>query len=243
MPGGTTTLAQEQAQQSQDFESGTWTFTVTNASGCTSGPTSGIVILPGPDVPGVPVIDTIIQPTCTSSTGMVILTGLPASGTWTLTRYPDGATFLGSGISATVTGLEHGTYNFRVTNPDGCTSGVSSNVVINQQPLTPSAPVPGVITHPTCQVPGGTVLLSGLPASGTWTLTRLPGSITSAGTGQVTTVSGLEPGMYNFYVTNAAGCASPVSANVIINPRPGPVPSVEITNPRSGLYTCHSRHN
>lgn len=231
MPGGTTTTGTGTSTTVSGLESGTWTFTVTNASGCTSGSTAGIVILPGPDVPGVPVIDTIIQPTCTSSTGIVILTGLPASGTWTLTRYPDGATFLGSGISATLTGLERGTYNFRVTNPDGCTSGVSSNVVINQQPLTPAAPVPGAITHPTCQVPGGTVVLSGLPASGAWILTRLPGSITTSGTGQVTTVSGLETGMYNFYVTNAAGCSSPVSANVIINPRPGPVPSVEITNP------------
>jgi gliding motility-associated-like protein len=37
--------------------------------------------------------------------------------------------------------------------------------------------------------------------------------------------------MYNFYVINAAGCASTVSSNVVINPRPGPVPSVNITNP------------
>jgi gliding motility-associated-like protein len=37
--------------------------------------------------------------------------------------------------------------------------------------------------------------------------------------------------MYNFYVINAAGCSSTVSSNVVINPRPGPVPSVNITNP------------
>jgi gliding motility-associated-like protein len=231
MPGGTTKTGTGTSTTISGLVSGTWTYTVTNASGCTSGPTAGIVILPSPISPATPVIDTIIQPTCTVSNGRVILTGLPETGTWTLTRYPDGATFLGSGISTTVTNLEHGTYSFRVTNSDGCTSAASSNVVINQQPTTPTAPIPGAITHPTCQLPGGTVVLSGLPASGTWTLTRLPGSITSTGTGTSTTVSGLEPGMYNFYVTNAAGCPSPVSANVIINPRPGPVPSVEITNP------------
>ncbi len=230
-PGGITTTGTGTSTTIAGLLTGTWTYTVTNASGCTSGSTAGIVILPSPTAPAIPVIDTIIQPTCTVSTGRVILTGLPATGTWTLTRYPDGATFVGSGISTTVTNLEHGTYSFRVTNSDGCTSAVSSNVVINQQPSTPTAPVPGAITHPTCQVPGGTVVLSGLPASGTWTLTRLPGSITSTGTGTSTTVSGLESGIYNFYVTNEEGCPSAVSVNVIINPRPGPVPSVHITNP------------
>jgi gliding motility-associated-like protein len=231
MPGGTTKTGTGTSTTISGLVSGTWTYTVTNASGCTSVPTAGIVILPSPISPAIPVIDTIIQPTCTVSTGRVILTGLPETGTWTLTRYPDGATFLGSGISTTVTNLEPGTCSFRVTNSDGCTSAASSNVVINQQPTTPTAPIPGAITHPTCQLPGGAVVLSGLPASGTWTLTRLPGSITSTGTGTSTTVYGLESGIYNFYVTNAAGCPSSVSANVIINPRPGPVPSVEITNP------------
>ena len=236
MPGGTITTGSGTSTIITGLPSGTWNYTVTNASGCSSGPTADIVILPAPAVPGTPVIDTIMQPTCTVSTGRVILSGLPATGTWTLTRYPDGAIFLGSGISTTVTGLEHGTYSFIVTNTDGCTSPVSPYVVINQQPPTPAAPVPGAITHPTCQVPGGTVVLNGLPASGTWTLTRLPGSITSSGTGTSTTVSGLESGIYNFYVTNAAGCPSAVSANVIINPRPGPVPSVHITNPGPVCY-------
>ncbi len=231
MPGGTTTTGSGTSTTITGLLAGTWNYTVTNAAGCTSGPTIDIVILPGASVPAAPAIDTIIQPTCTVSTGSVILTGLPAPGTWTLTRYPDGATFLGTGASTTITGLGQGTYYFRVTNSDGCTSLSTPNVVINQQPPTPAAPVPGAITHPTCQVPGGTVQLNGLPPAGIWTLTRLPGSITSTGTGTSTTVSGLESGTYNFYVTNAAGCPSPVSANVIINPRPGPVPSVHITNP------------
>ena len=231
IPGGSTTTGTGTSTTISGLASGTWNYTVTNTSGCTSGSTANIVIVPAPSAPSVPSVDTIIQPSCTVSTGSVILTGLPAPGTWTLTRYPDGATFLGSGISTTITGLQQGTYYFRVTNSDGCTSAATSNVVINQQPPTPSAPVPGAITHPTCQVPGGTVVLSGLPASGTWTLTRLPGSITSTGTGTSTTVTGLESGTYNFYITNAAGCPSAVSANVVINPRPGPVPSVHITNP------------
>ena len=231
MPGGTTTTGSGTSITISGLQSGTWNYTITNEAGCTSGSTPDIVILPAPSVPSVPEIDTIIQPTCTISTGSVILTGLPATDTWTLTRYPDGVFFSGSGISTTITGLQQDTYYFTVTNSDGCTSSTSPNVVINQQPATPTAPVPGVITHPTCEVPGGTVQLNGLPPTGVWTLTRLPGSITSTGTGTSTTVPGLESGIYNFYVTNAAGCPSAVSANVVINPRPGPVPLVHITNP------------
>src|SRR5512133_2544302 len=46
----------------------------------------------------------------------------------------------------------------------------------------PSAPVRGTITSPTCIVPTGSVVLSGLPSAGTWTLTRNPGSVPTTGT-------------------------------------------------------------
>ena len=230
-PGGATSTGTGTSTTISGIDPGTWSYTVTNASGCTSIPSADIVILGGLAVPAAPETDAIIQPTCTVSTGSVTLTGLPASGSWTLTRYPDVTTFSGTGTSTTIIGFNPGTYHFTVTNSGGCTSPASSDIVINQQPATPTAPVPGTITHPTCEVPGGTVVLNGLPPAGSWTLVRLPGSITSTGTGISTTVSGLEPGMYNFYVINAAGCSSTVSSNVVINPRPGPVPSVNITNP------------
>jgi gliding motility-associated-like protein len=102
--------------------------------------------------------------------------------------------------------------------------------VIPAQPPTPSAPVVGTITHPTFTVPTGSVVLSSLPASGTWILTRNPDGITLNGTGTSRTVSGLEPGTYTFTVTNAVGCTSASSASVLINARPGP-PTVIITNP------------
>ena len=36
-------------------------------------------------------------------------------------------------------------------------------------------PKVGVITQPSCEVPSGSVVLEGLPSTGTWTLTRMPG--------------------------------------------------------------------
>jgi len=89
------------------------------------------------------------------------------------------------------------------------------DIVITLAP--PPAPVIGTITQPTCAVATGSVDLSGLPASGTWTLTRYPGGSTSTGTGTTTTVSGLSTGTYYFTVTNAQGGVSANSDNVVIN--------------------------
>jgi gliding motility-associated-like protein len=80
-----------------------------------------------------PVIGTVTGPTCIIPTGNVILNGLPSSGTWALTRYPDSVTSSGTGISTTVSGLSPGTYSFSVTNHAGCISNMSDNAVIPVQ--------------------------------------------------------------------------------------------------------------
>jgi gliding motility-associated-like protein len=103
-------------------------------------------------------------------------------------------------------------------------------VVIFAQPATPSAPLVGTITHPTFTVPSGSVVLTGLPGSGTWTLTRNPDGVIKTGTGTGTTISGIAPGTYTFTVTNSLGCTSAPSANMVINAIPGP-PVVTITDP------------
>ncbi len=210
---------------------GTWTYTVTTESGCTSGPSAAVTIVMGQDIPGAPVVGTITQPTCNVSTGSVFLSGLPASGSWTLTRQPDGATYLGSGTSTTLTGIPPGTYTFTVTSASGCNSTPSQSVTFDTQPSIPTPPVPGAITHPTCDLPTGSVVINGLPATGTWTLTRFPGSIIINASGTTFTVNGLNPGSYNFTVTNAGGCTSAVSADVVINAQPGPFPTLVIHNP------------
>lgn len=81
-------------------------------------------------VPSPPIIDTITQPDCTLATGSVILSGLPSSGTWTLTRNGTStATTSGTGTSTTILGLSAGTYTFAVSNGT-CFSGTSGNVVM-----------------------------------------------------------------------------------------------------------------
>ena len=215
-PGGTTTVGSGTSTTVSGLGSGNYTFTVTNATGCTSSASGNVVINVQPATPGVPTVGAITQPTCSVATGSVVLSGLP-SGNWTINP----GNIAGSTASRTITGLAANTYNFTVTNAAGCTSGSTSNVVINAQPATPSAPSVGTITQPTCSVATGSVILNGLPSTGTWTLTRTPGG-TTTGTGVSTTLSGLPTGTYTYTVTNEDGCISGPTGNIIINVQPIP---------------------
>ena len=182
-PGGNTYPGTGVATTISGLVPGTYTFTVTNLNGCTSVPSASVVINAQPLVPTAPSVGTITQPTCTNSTGSVSLGDLP-DGSWTITRSPGGVTTMASGNSIIIGDLPAGeTYTFTVTNSSGCTSTASAPVVIGAQPQTPTAPVIGNITHPTCEVSTGSVALIGLPASGTWTLTRFPDNMTFTGTG------------------------------------------------------------
>ncbi|HNX06007.1 MAG TPA: hypothetical protein PKL96_00330, partial [Bacteroidales bacterium] len=209
---------------------GTHNFTVTNSSGCTSPASANVVVNAQPVTPTAPGVGAITHPTCTVSTGSVVLNGLP-TGNWTINP----GSVSGSGTSTTISGLTAGTHNFTVTNASGCTSPASANVVVNSQPVTPAAPTVGAITHPTCAVSTGSVVLNGLP-TGNWTIN--PGNISSSGSS--TTISGLVAGTYNFTVTNATGCTSPASANVVVNAQPvtPAAPAVgAITHPTCTLAT------
>ena len=174
-PGGTTT-GTGTSTTITGLATGTYTYTVTDGTTtCTSLASGNVIIDAAPTAPTAPTVGLITQPTCSESTGSVVLGGLPSSGTWTLTRTPGGTT-TGTGTSTTITGLATGTYTYTVT--DGtttCTSLASGNVIIDAAPTAPTAPTVGLITQPTCSESTGSVVLGGLPSSGTWTLTRTPG--------------------------------------------------------------------
>ena len=231
-PGGVITTGNGITKTESDLLTGIYTYKVTSIAGCNSGSSANVVIAAQPLIPTPPIVGTITQPACNVSTGSVVLSGLPASGTWTLTRNPDGITTPGTGTTSTLSGLSEGLYNFTVTNSGECTSVASADVVINIQPPTPAAPTVDTIASPTCALSTGSVLLKGLTATGTWTLTRYPGTVISTGTGISTTISDLSAGTYNFTLTNAAGCLSAPSANVII-----PVQPVTPTAPAVGIIT------
>jgi hypothetical protein len=127
----------------------------------------------------------------------------------------------GSGTSTTVSGLNPATtYTFVVTNASGCTSPASANVVINSLPAMPTPPAISSVTQPTAKTSTGSVTLTGLPASGNWTLIRyqvgLTAKVTTTGKGTTKTITGIAPGTYYFTVTNSSGCTSVSSSEFTI---------------------------
>ena len=228
-PGNVTTQGSGTTTTIAGIAGGTYTFVVTS-NGCSSPASAAVVINPQPTIPSAPVAGTLVQPTCILSTGTINLNGLPATGNWTLTRYPGIITTTGTGVSTSIPGLSAGTYNFTITSSSGCVSPASANIVINAQPPTPGAPVPGAITAPTCAKPQGSVVLSGLPATGRWTINSIPAGVTQSGNSVSATVGGLVPGAYTFTVTSAAGCIS-VPTGIVLIPAIPDAPVLNITDP------------
>ncbi len=102
-------------------------------------------------------------------------------------------------------------------------------MVINVQPPTPTSPISEPITQPTCTLPTGTIVLNGLPATGTWILTRTPGGIATSGTGENTIISGLKSGIYTYTVTNSSECISATSDIIVIeDAKTGVVPRIKM---------------
>ena len=197
----------------------------TDAGGCTAGT---------PTVYNVTVND---EPTITLGTNPSVCSGITTANlTYTATtgspnRYsvdysvaaedegfvdiPNTTVLPASPISLFVPGAAApGTYTGDLTVRNfgtGCISGTYP-ISITIYAL-PAAPTVGTITQPTCALPTGSVVLSGLPA-GNWIIN--PGAI--AGNTASTTISGLASGTYNYTVTSlATGCISPASANIVIN--------------------------
>ena len=137
-PGGQTYSNTGNTFTVTNLAPGTYTFSVSNGT-CSSLASPNAVIDAIP-TQSAPIDGLIVQPTCTTSTGSVTLSGLP-TGNWILTRTQDGLTVAGSGTSTAITSLFSGTYNYTVTNSSGCISPLSNTIVINNQPATPSAPV------------------------------------------------------------------------------------------------------
>ncbi|MGM0408202.1 MAG: gliding motility-associated C-terminal domain-containing protein, partial [Bacteroidota bacterium] len=130
-------------------------------------------------------------------TGSVSLSDLPA-GNWTINP----GSIAGNTTNTTITGLLEGTYNFTVTNDEGCTSLVSSNIVINKQPPTPESPI-AQFTQASCTDSTGTItIISPLGAGMTYSIDGLDYTNT---TGVFISVI---PGIYSITAMNSNGCIS-----------------------------------
>ncbi|MFV5683899.1 T9SS sorting signal type C domain-containing protein [Flavobacterium sp. GB2R13] len=144
----------------------------------------------------------------TGATGIGASTGLPAGVI---------AAWASNIITISGTPTASGIFSYSIPLIGGCGSvSATGTITVNSIPTAPTfASVD--ITQPNCSIVTGSVVLSGLPASGTWTLTRSgTSSATISGTGTSTTISGLSVGTYYYTVSNGT-CASVASSGVTIN--------------------------
>ena len=94
---------------------------------------------------------------------------------------------------------------------------INIKCTITPQPITPSAPLIGKITQPDFINPLGSVIVNGLPASGTWSLIKSPYGKTTIDMGTSSVISDLPEGIHNFSVKNSSDCESELSSDVVIN--------------------------
>jgi large repetitive protein len=205
---------------------GPHTLTLQNAAGCTS-PVTNITINAQPPTPSAPTVSAT-NPTCTVATGTITITSVTAGLTFSL----DGGTYATYPAGGYITAA--GPHTLTAQNASGCISSVT-NITVDAPPQVPASPTIGVTTQPTCLLTTGSVVLNGLP-SGNWTIN--PGTI--SGSGNSVTINGLSPATtYTFTVTNASGCTSAASANVVINPVAGApaAPVVNVVQPTCTIAT------
>ncbi|MBE7630458.1 hypothetical protein F7651_10875, partial [Tenacibaculum piscium] len=152
----------------------------TSTSNTCSEVISDEVLLTVNALPVASITGAVTQPTCAVSTGSFQITGYDSGDTYAFTPSVVGVS--GTGLVT----ANAGSYTFTVTDTDGtgCTSLASSNIVVNAQPATPSAPVVGAVTQPTCAVSTGSFQITGYDSGDTYAFT--PSVVGVSGTGLVT---------------------------------------------------------
>ena len=116
---------------------GTYTVTAKNASSCVSSPSTNVIINSQPLTPSIPTASATLQPTCSVGTGTITV----SSSTSGLSFSIDGLDY--TNTTGIFLGVLPGTYTVTAKNSSSCFSSPSTNVVINAQPITPSAPTSG----------------------------------------------------------------------------------------------------
>src|SRR5262245_31997926 len=129
---------------------GSHTLTAQNSSGCISSVTN-ITVNAQPPTPSAPTVN-VVHPTCTVSTGTITITSTTTGLTFSLdgggyAAYPSGGYIVAAG-----------SHTLTAQNSNGCISSVT-NITVNAQPPTPSAPTVNVV-HPTCAASTGTITIT-----------------------------------------------------------------------------------
>ena len=132
-----------------------------------------------------------------------------------------------------------GIYQYRCQITNCAAVNTTTNVANLIVRAVPSGIVIGPVIQPTCNIPAGSVVLSGLPATGTWTLTQIPDLTEISGSGPNTALADLLPGTVRYTVTNEWGCTSEKSEPITIEkPDSGVIPKITIKY--SDVLICYN---
>ncbi|WP_052257270.1 T9SS sorting signal type C domain-containing protein, partial [Flavobacterium sp. AED] len=184
---------------------GSYALTATLGT-CTSVASSGVTINAQPATPVQPILSTVIQPTCSASTGSFTITNYNASYTYVASPSA-GVVISGNTVTAPT-----GSYTLTAT-LGTCTSVASSGVTINAQPTTPVQPILSTAIQPTCSASTGSFTITNYNAFYTYAASPSTGVVISGNT--VTAPTG------SYTLTATLGtCTSVASSGVTINAQP-----------------------
>ena len=187
---------------------------IVSAGGCQTNSNSVALAITSP--PTAPVVGTITQPTCSVATGSVALSGLPSSGSWTVTASPGGSTItVNNSSTGSFTGLAANTYTFTVSN-GVCTSSSSGTAVISAQPTVPSQPSAITGASPICS--GVNQTFSVTNESGVTYAWTYSGTGTISGSGNSITLNATTGGTLT--VTPSNGCGNGTARTLTISMTP-----------------------
>jgi hypothetical protein len=165
--------------------------------------------------------------------GTVLLGAAASEGEIRWYATPTDNNILGTGISFNTPIITTTTTYYAEVADNSCLSA-SRTAIKATVNTSPAAPIVANVEHPTCSYSKGSVVLNGLPSTGSWTITRTPGGTTKTGTGATTTWQELPSGNYTFTVTNTLSCSSLPSQSVVISAQPS-TPNTPTTSPASNL--------
>ncbi|HEU4719475.1 MAG TPA: gliding motility-associated C-terminal domain-containing protein, partial [Bacteroidia bacterium] len=170
------------------LSAGTYTCTVTDASGCIQTQTVQIT-----EPPVITTSSVFTPETCGNGNGTATVTAGGGAGSFTYSWSPSG------GNAATASGLSAGNYSCTVTDANGCTATETVNIVNS------AAPVVTLASQTDVSCAGGTNGQAMMNVSG-----GAPGYtyVWSPSGGNTATGTSLTAGTYTCDVTDANGCAS-----------------------------------
>ncbi|HYG53177.1 MAG TPA: choice-of-anchor L domain-containing protein, partial [Flavobacteriales bacterium] len=201
-----TTSPVQITQTATGVPAGTYTVTMTDASGCVATTTVSIV-----NPPALGGTVNIVHPLCNGGSSGVITVNA-SGGTGALTYSINGGTFQ---VSNVFSGLAAGSYIITVKDANGCLYNI--NAILNNPPaltlnVTASA-------NATCGASNGSLTVAGAGGTPAYQYQLGTGAFQASGT-----FAGIAAGTYALTVQDANGCITSITATV--GSSPGPTASV-----------------